>query len=389
MRYEYDPDPPRRRSWMVALPLGIFLTIALLWSGGWYYASGIAQTTIDGWRAREAKLGHIYTCRSLTIGGYPFRIEVGCADPDAEWRSYHPPIAVKAKDALFAAQIYDPTLLIIDFTGPLVVGPPGETPAFTANWARAQASLRGLPSSPEKVSSAFDQLTLARVSGGNTDVVAQADRLELHGRIVGGSATDNPVIEFVLRLGAASAPTLHRLAGQPVTGEITAVLWGLKDLSAKPTVEQLREMQAAGGHIEIKQARLQQAESVVVTNGTLALTPRGRLDGQLRLTVIGLDRLLSGLNLDSVAAQLVPQAELDKIAPGLDANKLSQGLDRILPGLGGAVRSNSGTIAAAGVGALGKPTQLDGKPAVTLPLRFSDGAVFLGPIPLGQTPALF
>ena len=38
---------------------------------------------------------------------------------------------------------------------------------------------------------------------------------------------------------------------------------------------------------------------------------------------------------------------------------------------------------------LGEQTTLEGKRAVTLPLRLSDGAVFLGPIPIGNTPALF
>jgi hypothetical protein len=102
----------------------------------------------------------------------------------------------------------------------------------------------------------------------------------------------------------------------------------------------------------------------------------------LRLTVVGLQRLLSGLNLDRVAAQLASQS-------GLDVNKVAQGLDRIMPGLGGAVRNNSGAIAAVSVGALGQQTQIDGKPAVTLPLRFAAGAAFLGPVPLGQTPPFF
>jgi hypothetical protein len=197
------------------------------------------------------------------------------------------------------------------------------------------------------------------------------------------------VIEIVLRLGAFSAPGVHPLAARPVSGEIAAVLSGLRAFSPQPWTAQLRDLQAAGGHIEIKQARLEQAGSIVVGEGTLALTPRGRLDGQLRLTVVGLDRLLSTLDLDRVAGQLVPQSELDKVAPGLDANKLTQSLDRIMPGLGGVVRKNSGTIAAAGVSALGQQTLLDGKPAVMLTLRFSDGEAFLGPVPLGQTPALF
>jgi len=389
VRYEHyqDLDPPRRRTWMVALPLILFIVVALLWSGAWYYASVTAHTTIDGWRAREASLGRFYTCGSETIGGYPFRIEVGCTEPNAEWRSNQPPVAVRVKDLNVAAQIYDPTLLNIDFTGPLLAGTPGEAPTWAAGWSNAQASVRGLPATPERISTVFDKLTLTRITAANTDAVAQADHLELHGRIVAGSAT--PAIEIVLRLGAASAPALHPMASEPINGEITAILSGLQDFSPKPWATRLRDLQAAGGHIEIRQARLQQAGTIIVGEGALALTPRGRLDGQLRLTVVGLDRLLAGLNLDRVAAQIVPQKDLDKIAPGLDVNKLSQGLDRIMPGLGGAVRNNSGSIAAAGVAALGQPGQIDGKAAVILPLRFSDGAVFLGPVPLGQTPALF
>ena len=32
---------------------------------------------------------------------------------------------------------------------------------------------------------------------------------------------------------------------------------------------------------------------------------------------------------------------------------------------------------------------LEGKPAVSLPLRFDDGAMFLGPIPIGKLPPVF
>jgi hypothetical protein len=38
---------------------------------------------------------------------------------------------------------------------------------------------------------------------------------------------------------------------------------------------------------------------------------------------------------------------------------------------------------------LGEQTTLEGKRAVTLPLRFTDGAISLGPIPLGKAPPLF
>jgi hypothetical protein len=380
-----DIDPPRRRSWMVAMPLAFVIVLALFWTGYWFFASTKAQRTIEAWRAREASLGNVFACGSLEIGGYPFRIEVRCRRPSAELRSNQPPLAVKADDLMVVSQVYDPTHLIVEMTGPLTASPLGSSPTWVANWALAQASIRGLPSSPERVSSVFDKLEVRR----GPDVVLTADHLELHDRIVPGSPEQNPLIEVVLRLGAVSAPAVHQLAAQPVSGEIAGVVSGLKTFSPQPWAAQLRDLQASGGHVEIRQARLQQADSTVVGDGTLTLTPRGRLDGQLQLTVVGLDHLLSAIDLDRVAGQLVPQSELDKVAPGLDANKLTQSLDRIMPGLGGVMRKNSGTLAAAGVGALGQRALLDGKPAVTLAMRFSDGEAFLGPIPLGQTPPLF
>ena len=47
------------------------------------------------------------------------------------------------------------------------------------------------------------------------------------------------------------------------------------------------------------------------------------------------------------------------------------------------------TGVAAGINALGKEVELEGKKARAFPLRFVDGAVFLGPLKVGQVPPLF
>src|SRR4051794_2150443 len=67
-----------RRIWLVlAVTVG---AVALLWTGLWFYAASAAETTIAGWREREAKVGRIYACERQTIAGFPFRIEVRCVD---------------------------------------------------------------------------------------------------------------------------------------------------------------------------------------------------------------------------------------------------------------------------------------------------------------------
>jgi len=358
----------------------LVLLVALIggWSWFWHYATGRAETAIAGWRAREAKAGRVYTCGSQTIGGYPFRIEVTCGKAAALFRSNQPPVEVKTGEMLIAAQIYDPTLLITEFNGPLSVADPGKPPFLEATWTLGQSSVRGTPAAPQRVSLVFDDPKVDRLGNGNRINVLHAKRIEVHGRIVEGTVTNHPVIEIVTRLRQAAAPTLHPAAARPLDADITAVLRGLNDFSPKPWPARFREIQAAGGRIDIADARVQQGDTIAVGSGSLGLNANGRLDGQLRVTVAGLEPFLDSIN----AQQTVQNSP--------DMDKVAGALDRILPGLGGMARQQANNSNfSLGMMLLGQQTVLEGKQAVTLPLRIDDGTVFLGPIRIGDTPALF
>lgn len=370
----------RRRTWPIFAPFIVVVVLAVGWSGVWYYAANKAETAFAGWREREAKVGRIYSCGSQTIGGYPFRIEVRCTDPGAELQQARPPLSLKGKDLLVAAQIYQPTLLIGELTGPLAIGETGKPPGIIADWTLAQTSVRGLPSAPERVSVILDNASFDRV-GATQEPVVRAKRIELHGRMAAGSARNNPVIDVALRLGSAVAPTLHPMLGQPVDGEITAVLRGLKDFAPKPWPDRFREIQAAGGQIDVTNIRLQQGETLMVGSGALGLTANGGLNGQLQVTVAGLDALLEHLGIEGMPGQGGGQAGLNRVAPMLGA------LDRVSPGLGNFARQQAVTGLAVGLG--GQQTELEGKRAVSLPLRFQDGDMFLGRLRVGNVPPLF
>ena len=64
-------------------------------------------------------------------------------------------------------------------------------------------------------------------------------------------------------------------------------------------------------------------------------------------------------------------------------------LDRLLPGLGGAVRESANSSVIESINKIGKPAQIDNKPAIALPLRVEDGIIYVGVIPVGAVPALF
>jgi hypothetical protein len=366
----------RRRRWPIFLPFLLVVALAALWSGGWFYMAARVPDAIADGRVREAKSGRLYECSSQSIGGYPFRIEVRCSDPSVELADMAPPLALKATAALFAWQVYAPALVIGEFTGPLGLGEPGKPPSFLAHWRLAQASIRASLGGVERVSIVSEGPTFDRTDGGPNPALFKADRVELHGRSVAGAPADDPAVDLALRLVAAAAPALHPILAEPLDADVTGVLHGVADLAPKPWPVLFKAWQAHGGRLDISRARLQQGDVIAVGEGSLGLTPRGGLNGQMQVTVVDLAKVLQGLGIN----QIVSQGDMGS---AIDA------LDRMLPGLGAIARQHAGAGIVAGLGAIGQSTTLEGKPAVTVPLRFDDGEVLLGPIRLGEVPPLF
>ena len=250
----------------------------------------------------------------------------------------------------------------------------------------------GLPGVLQRASIVFDDPVVNRVDAGAQVPQAAAKHVELHGRIAEGSPTDRPVIETARRISAAVSRTCIRCLRSrltPISGPWSAAC---ATLAPKPWPVRFREIQAAGGHVEIVQSRIQQGEFIAVATGSLGLSPGGSLDGELQMTVAGLEKIVPALGIDKMLEQGVPQATLDRVAPGVrsqDINNLVGALDRAIPGLGKVVKQNANVGVAVGINALGKEAVLEGRKARTFPLRFSDGAVFFGPLKVAQIPPLF
>jgi hypothetical protein len=388
---------PKSRPWLIVLPTAILVLFGLIWSAFWYWSTSAAEAAMTAWRAREADAGRIYGCAKTNFGGYPFRIEVECAEPSVDDRATA--LSIRARNLSAVAQVWDPTLVIGEVAGPLTVAPLGGSATAMMHWTLAQASLRGTPGAPERLSIVIDKPNLATAPSGGQ--LAIAEHLELHGRFAPESTPGHPVLDLALDLRNATAPALASALGTfaPLVStssdvSLVAVLRGMSDLAPKPLEQRLREIQAAGGRLEITNARLQQGDLIATATGALSLSARGMLTGDVRLAVVNFTKIIPWLGLDRAVAQAVRPETLNRFAPTLD---------RLMPGLGNLLRSrDSGGGNAPGNGAKpdtnmvvgaavlgGQQTELEGQPAVTLNLRFDDGVVFLGPLKLGQVPPLY
>jgi len=338
----------RRRRWPLFVPFAVVVVLAIVWSAVWYYAAQIVERNIAAWMDQEARNGRVYTCASRSVGGYPFRIEVRCSDPSAEIKAA--PLALKAKEFVAVAQVYQPNLIIGEIVGPLSIGAPGQPITLVSDWTLAQASVRLNPM-PERISIVIDSAKFEQTNAGTTQPIASAGHIELHVRLTPASEQDKQALEFAATLTGATVPSAGPLATQPFDAQFAAVLRGVGDFRPKSLPARLKEWQAAGGRLEITNARIKQGDAVAVATGDLGLSPSGRVDGTVGVTLAGFEQFVQML----------------------------------LAGKG----KNTGLLAVAGLSFLGKPADLDGKRAILVPLRFADGAIYFGPILLAKTAPLY
>jgi hypothetical protein len=393
---DISPAPRRRSLWRLFIMPALLVVAAIAWSGFWFYAASEVGVRADAWRAQEAKAGRVYDCGKRSVAGYPFRLEVRCDDASvalvSQTAGAAAPFTARLGEILVVAQIYQPDRLIAEFKAPASLAEGGQPPSLKVNWTLGRSSVFGLPEVPQRASIVFDNPSIDRVNGPVQTPLARASHVELHGRLADGSTIANPVIEAVLQIAGGSVQELHPLLAASFAADIQTRLSGLKDFSPKPWPERFRELQAAGGKVEIVRSRIQQGDLIAVAAGTLGLTASGRIDGELQMTVTGIEKVIPALGIDKMLEQGVPQATLDRVAPGVkskDLVNLFGALDRAIPGLGKAVQQNANVGVAAGINSLGIEAELEGKKARAFPLRFVDGAVFFGPLKVAQVPPLF
>jgi len=395
---DFTLSPRRRPLWRLFIAPVLVVIAAIAWSIFWFYAASQVDVQADAWRAQEAKSGRIYDCADRSVGGFPFRLEVRCDGAtvtlvsQTAGASTQAPITAKLGEILVVAQVYDPKRVIAEFTAPATVSDKAAQASYVVNWRLGRSSVFGLPAVPQRASIVFDDGAIDRLDGSTQVPLASVKHIELHGRIAEGSPADHPVIESVLQISGGSIKGLHPLLAEPFDADVRAMLSGLKDFAPKPWPVRFRELQAAGGHVDIMQSRIQQGDLVAVAAGTLGFSPAGCLDGELQMTVAGIEKVIPALGIDKMLDQGVPQATLDRVAPGVktqDINNLFGALDRAIPGLGKVVKQNANVGVAAGINALGKEAVLEGKKARSFPLRFVNGAMFLGPLKVAQIPPLF
>ena len=66
-------------SWLLP-PVAVIMAGAIGWPVFWYVKSRETAAALEAWTAHEAQLGRAWSCPTQKIGGFPFSVEISCAN---------------------------------------------------------------------------------------------------------------------------------------------------------------------------------------------------------------------------------------------------------------------------------------------------------------------
>lgn len=327
------------------LPSLLLLAVAAAWSVFWIYAARETGRQLDRVVAEQARNGVRIVCRDRGIGGYPFRIEVRCADTVASVDSPDGTYVVDAAGLAAVAQLPNPNHLIFELASPIAVTLPDGT-AVDGGFKALRASVHLVDGIPERVSLQVEDPALAlKDRDGTTTGSLDAHLLDMFVRRSEGGAPG--AYDVVSKLVAATSPLdAAALGGDKADLEVQLTGSHLDLLAGGATPEALRSFAGSGGRLHLVLLRLTQGAVVAQSQGDATVDASGYPSGAFDVTVVGLGKLVEALGRQGV------------------------------PGLYGAL-------------ALGKPATLDGKPAKTYALRLDAGRFSVGPLTVGRLSPLF
>lgn len=283
-----SPDVPRsrrKRRLLPSLVVGVVVVASAIWAGGWFFARSKVAEELDRVIDRLAASGVKVACPDRSIGGFPFRFEIGCDGPEVEIVRQGTSLTVSR--AKIVVQAWDPHLVLAQFEGPVEIATPAGVFEGTAHalGVSLRWSLRGV----DRLSLAAEGLDgrWTATDGPVTRLVAE--RLELHGRDDGERRTD---LDLALVARKAVLFKGDKREG-PEASDLDLSIRLNEFLPLVPP-EPARVFAGRGGRIE--PIRLTYASAGLVFNGkgALRLLPDGQLDGTIGVAAQGLERLALG-----------------------------------------------------------------------------------------------
>lgn len=267
----------------------IVVIVAGLWSAGWFFAAGQVRQSIDQLALNDGDTDPRLTCGILNVTGFPFRIDVDCADATLVSED----LTLTAAGFRASVQVDNPAHVLVSARAPITTANAFFGTSSRLDFADLQGSAR-LTTSDFIKGLGGDGWRIARLSvvGNGLDWVettagsdlpqAKASHAELQ-------VIDVPELHDAAAGTAALA--IYALGNNVVApgfaiadgeGEVQLQVTGLPDdIRRFGDADLIAAWQAAGGKLQVMRINGTDGEDLIDASGTLGLDANRMLEGDI------------------------------------------------------------------------------------------------------------
>ncbi|HEY8383296.1 MAG TPA: DUF2125 domain-containing protein [Microvirga sp.] len=303
---------PYSRFWLYT-PFLLLALVAVAWSVAWFVIRGRAGEALDRLLAAEAGAGREWTCTDRRIGGYPFRIEVACAQLTLK----HGALTGSFGRVQSVAQVYQPRHVITDIAGPLTLTDGQAT--LEARWRLLETSVRASSRGFERGSLVAEEPQIRVTGPGLGETALASGRLEAHLRPNPARAPEG-AYDAAISATQARLPGLDALigGGEPTDLQIDLTATQAQGFRGRPVVEEVERWRQAGGRLDVLQLALAKGARRVQAKGELRLDELHRPAGEFAVSAAGVEGLIGAVTGGRIGGNLLG-ALLGQPAPAAPA----------------------------------------------------------------------
>jgi hypothetical protein len=279
-------------------PITVVLAVAIGWPVFWYIKSRAAAASVSAWMTHEAQLGRAWSCPKQKTGGFPFSVEISCANLIFQGEIRGKTLTGTLRGFRATSPLLRTGNVVAQLDPPFAANTIDGTFEFTMQWGELVLELEGQPSAVGRVALAGNQVRLQGKIGGIGSVEGAFG--EVSGYFALMRDRHDHAYDFMVSFKRGAVPALNSLLDTqlPIDMQVRGTI-SQADLRGAETLQELLEnWRLANGHVDITAGSLTSGHIVFDAKGGFDLDGQHRVQGRLDASFAGLDKAFRRLGVN-------------------------------------------------------------------------------------------
>jgi hypothetical protein len=292
------PETKRRlNAYSSLLPLiAVAMAVAIGWSVFWYVKSRAAAAALTAWTAHEARLGRAWSCPNQKTGGFPFSVEISCANLHFQGEILGKTMTGTLRGFRATSPFLQTGSVLAQLEPPFAAKTSDDTVDIMVQWGELFLDLEGQPGALDRVTLAGNKIRLQ----GKADGMDTLDGASGDVNVVLARDRHDNTYDFMVSFNQGSVPALNSLLDTrlPIDMQVRGTISQVDLRGAETLQDFLENWRSANGHVDITAGSLTSGQIIFDAKGGFDLDGQHRVKGKLDASFAGLNKAFRQLGVD-------------------------------------------------------------------------------------------